>query len=192
MIILVGYLMKEMIKINKNEKNMLDLGSGDRPHKYEGYNWYGIDIRLANGEDIVGIDLVKNSKSIVGYFGKESIDLVVAYDFLEHVPNLLNNQKGLRFPRIELLNSIWKVLKPGGIFESMTPVFDPEHLTTGWCRDCTHTGVPWCKESFYYFSDMGGEWDRLRNLYDIEARFHIEEMTPMYEFMHLLVKLRKP
>ena len=86
------------------------------------------------------------------------------------------------------MNEVWRVLKEGGIFESFTPFYNPENPRAEWCQDPTHT-IPWCKVSFNYFSNLGGEWDRLRDIYGIKARFAIETMEDRGS--HLFVRLRK-
>ena len=67
----------------------------------------------------------------------DSFESVSAYDFLEHVPRLLPTADGqaTRFPFIELMNEIWRVLKHGGMLYACTPVFpnkaafqDPTHV----------------------------------------------------------------
>ena len=64
-------------------------------------------------------------------------DSVSAYDFLEHVPRVLPTAdgQGTRFPFIELMNEVWRVLKPQGLFYALTPAYphaaafqDPTHV----------------------------------------------------------------
>ena len=62
---------------------------------------------------------------------------VSAFDFLEHVPRVLATSQGTgtRLPFIELMNEVWRVLAPGGLFYAVTPCYprmeafqDPTHV----------------------------------------------------------------
>lgn len=119
----------------------LDLGCGPVPR-----NPYGRD-------ELFGVDLSGSAEdgpirraNLALHpipFASDSFDSVSAYDFLEHVPRVLPTADGqaTRFPFIELMNEIWRVLKPGGLLYAVTPVYphvaafqDPTHvnaLTTG-------------------------------------------------------------
>ena len=68
-------------------------------------------------------------------------DVVTAHDFLEHIPRYLalfdpiKQEQFSRFAFVELMNEIMRVLKPGGLFLSVTPAFpfsvsftDPTHV----------------------------------------------------------------
>ncbi len=75
-----------------------------------------------------------------------SFDSVSAYDFLEHVPRVLlaPGGAGTRFPFVELMSEIHRVLRPGGRFYAVTPGFprdeafvDPTHVNV--ITDRTHT-----------------------------------------------------
>jgi len=70
-------------------------------------------------------------------FGDGSFDSVSAYDFLEHVPRVFPTADGAgtRFPFIELMNEVWRVLKHDGLLYAVTPVYpskaafmDPTHV----------------------------------------------------------------
>ena len=70
-------------------------------------------------------------------FGDGQFDSVSAYDFLEHIPRQWPNAAdgGSRLPFVELMNEVWRVLRPGGRFYASTPAFphpeafvDPTHV----------------------------------------------------------------
>lgn len=86
-----------------------------------------------------------------------SVDMVRADDFLEHIPI------GQVVPVIE---EIWRILKPGGIFESSTPSTDGR----GAFQDPTHVSF-WNRNSWLYYSDPAS-----RDLYGIRADFEIESL----------------
>ena len=147
----------------------LDLGCGGRPR-----NPYGRD-------DLCGVDLCPpagqthlRAANLVLQpipFDSSSFDSVSAYDFFEHVPRVLPTADGLatRFPFIELMNEVWRVLKPGGLLYAVTPVFphpaafqDPTHvniMTTG-----TH----------HYFVQP----DRLASMYGFTGNFRARRVEP--------------
>lgn len=112
----------------------IDLGCGDKPRNpFHATELFGVDIR---GDLAAGI---KSSNLAIdpipwpdNYF-----DYCTAYDFLEHIPRILTSADGLRtrFPFVNLMNEIWRVLKPGGLFLHHTPGFpfkqafqDPTHV----------------------------------------------------------------
>jgi GT2 family glycosyltransferase len=59
-----------------------------------------------------------------------SVSLVTAYHLLEHIPKVIwtKEKEGFipRFPFIYLMYEIWRILRPGGVFESMTHVLEPD------------------------------------------------------------------
>jgi len=119
----------------------LDLGCGDVPRNpYQRTELFGVDLAgRAGGGSIRSANLAVQPIP----FESDRFESVSAYDFLEHVPRVLPTADGLstRAPFVELMNEIWRVLKPGGLFYAVTPVYphpsvfqDPTHvnpLTTG-------------------------------------------------------------
>jgi SAM-dependent methyltransferase len=113
----------------------LDLGCGSRPRNpYARDELFGVDI-APSGSDrrIVKANLALERIP----FADSYFDSVSAYDFLEHVPRVLPTADftTTRLPYIELMNEVWRVLKPGGLFYASTPVFpheatfiDPTHV----------------------------------------------------------------
>lgn len=115
----------------------LDLGCGTKPRNpYKQDEIWGIDI---SQEAIKSNSKIKFANLSVEKIPYEDnyFDSVSAYDFLEHVPRLLasNNEAQVRFPFIELMNEIWRVLKPNGVLYASTPAYpcqeafvDPTHV----------------------------------------------------------------
>jgi O-antigen biosynthesis protein len=97
-------------------------------------------------------DLVADLSCGLPFFRDDSVEKVAAVDFLEHVPI------GRVVPLIE---EIYRVLKSGGVFESMTPSTDGR----GAFQDPTHVSF-WNMNSWIYYSD-----DAYRALYGIRAKF---------------------
>ena len=118
----------------------LDLGCGPSPKNPFGYEkLYGIDIRKNNGE-LNNATIVTANLAIEPIpFPDNFFDSVSAYDFFEHVPRVSVdfNAKSSRFPFVELMNEIWRVLKPNGILYAVTPAFPNEKVF----RDPTHVNI---------------------------------------------------
>jgi SAM-dependent methyltransferase len=90
-------------------------------------------------------------------YDDSSIDVVRAFDFLEHIPN---------DKRLDIIEEIFRVLKPGGEFQHFTPSI----LGMGAFQDPFHLSF-WCINSWYYYCpEMGGLY---RDRYDIKANFKI-------------------
>lgn len=114
-----------------NETTALDLGCGEKPKNFfQAKTVYGIDIRDDLSKNVVKADLVVSKIP----FTDECFDFVTAHDFIEHIPRVIYTPER-RTPFIELMNEIWRVLKPGGKFLSQTPAFpqsaaftDPTHI----------------------------------------------------------------
>lgn len=126
----------------------LNLGSGFRP--MDGY--INIDIQRRCKPDILcditgGLPFLANE-----------VDEIRAYDFLEHIP--LGKTIGV-------IEEIYRVLKPGGIFESLTP---DAQRGQGAFQDPTHLSF-WVANSWLYYSHPA-----YRELYGIKANFKIEKM----------------
>lgn len=120
----------------------LNLGSGYRKLT----NYVNIDNRPECDPDLLH-DLTDPLP-----YEESSIDEVRAVDILEHIP--IGRTVGL-------IGEIWRVLKPGGYFYSMTPSTDGR----GAFQDPTHMSF-WNANSWLYYMD-----DLYRNLYGIRAKF---------------------
>ena len=148
----------------------LDLGCGGVPRNpYQRGELCGVDIQALSLPDI---DYRSANLSIEPIpFPDNHFQSVSAFDFIEHVPRILPTPDGLatRFPFIELMNQVWRVLAPGGLFYAITPAFpdpdafvDPTHVNI--ITDQTHTYF--CGEepkgAMYGF---GGRFDAQRVLW---------------------------
>ena len=103
----------------------LDLGCGAVPRNpYGRPALYGIDLRAF--EDTPQVQFRAANLTMVPIpFPDNHFASVSAFDFLEHVPRVLPNATGdgTRFPFIELMGDIWRVLAPGGRFYAVTPAY---------------------------------------------------------------------
>lgn len=111
--------------------NSLDLGCGDRPQNpFKATNIFGIDIREDLAANIKKADLAVDPIP----YDNNHFEYVTAFDFIEHIPRVIYTPER-RNPFIELMNEIYRVLKIGGIFLSVTPAYphseafqDPTHV----------------------------------------------------------------
>lgn len=109
-------------------------------------NYINIDNRAEVEPDVV-CDVAEGLP-----YPDSSVDRVRAVDFLEHIP--IGKTVGV-------LEEIWRVLKPDGIFEHFTPSTDGR----GAFQDPTHVSF-WNINSWAYYMD-----DTYRDLYGIKAKF---------------------
>ncbi|QDL56074.1 glycosyltransferase [Rhodoferax aquaticus] len=109
----------------------LDLGCGARPQNpFNADEVFGIDIGTDFGAHVRSVDLAIEPIP----FEDNSLDFVTAYDFLGYVPRVIYTPKR-RNSFVELINEVYRVLKPGGYFLSSTPAYphgeafqDPTHV----------------------------------------------------------------
>lgn len=125
----------------------------DKPIKLNlgcGYNhiksYINIDINLKVNPDMC-FDILNGLP-----FDDDSIDEIRAYDFLEHIPI---------GKTIQVVEEIYRVLKPNGKFEHLTPSTDGR----GAFQDPTHLSF-WNINSWIYYMN-----DEYRKLYGIKAKF---------------------
>ena len=111
----------------------LDIGCGKTPkNPFSMDEVYGIDIREDTDAKIFQADLAIEAIP----FTDEFFEGVSAFDFIEHVPRVVYMPQR-RFCFVELMNEIYRVLKPGGTFLSFTPAFP---AAAAW-RDPTHVNI---------------------------------------------------
>lgn len=143
----------------------LDLGCGDHPRNpYERGTLYGVDIRMPDRP----VDYEHRVANLVLEpipFADSSLGSVSAFDYLEHVPRLLPDSRGgTRFPFVQLMDEIWRVLAPGGRLYALTPAYPhPEAFV-----DPTHVNFI-TEESHTYFC---GE-SPLGRMYGFNGRFRV-------------------
>ena len=138
------------IEIDPGATLKLNLGSGYAPQP----GYINIDNRAEVNPDLV-CDVIEGLP-----YPDNSVDEVRAYDFLEHVSIGLT---------VRVVTEIWRVLKPGGRFESLTPSTDGR----GAFQDPTHVSF-WNKNSWLYYSEPV-----YRDLYGIKADFKIEAIMDL-------------
>lgn len=144
-----------------SEARLLDIGCGTKPTNLFGARqFHGIDIREDAERNIRYADLVVEPIP----YPDSYFDYVFAGDFIEHVPRMVY-LPARRFPFVELMNEIYRVLKPEGIFFSRTPVFP----FTPAFRDPTHVNIITHETFPIYFDDK----TRAAAMYGFKGSFRI-------------------
>ena len=134
----------------------LDLGCGTRPKNPFGHaDLHGVDIRA---------DSAALSNATIATANLSVAPIPYADNFFEHIPRVAidyANQTS-RFPFIELMNGIWRVLKPDGILYSVTPDFPHEKAL----RDPTHVNFITPKTHRYFTAP-----EMMARMYGFEGEF---------------------
>lgn len=139
----------------------LDLGCGARPkNPFNADEFYGVDVRDNLEGNIKSADLIIEPIP----FADEMFDFVTAFDFIEHIPRVVYVPHR-RNAFIELMNEIYRVLKPGGMFLSMTPAY-PHAVAF---RDPTHVNII-TEETFPMYFDDDKRW---ASIYGFKGAFGI-------------------
>lgn len=148
-------------------RKSLDLGCNNiprNPYCYE--ELYGVDLAA---QVIEGVTYKQANLALEPIpFTDNYFDCVSAFDFIEHIPRQLLSvdTAKTRLPFILLMNEIWRVLKPDGIFYAVTPAYP----SAAAFQDPTHVNII-TKETHEYFCG-------------------IEPMAAMYGFTGRFKKLR--
>ncbi|WP_151448376.1 methyltransferase domain-containing protein [Lacisediminimonas profundi] len=149
------------------QRTHLDLGCGLKPKNPYGYETlFGIDIRAReadpSGATVIGANLATQPIP----FADDSFDSVSAYDFFEHIPRVALDYASntSRFPFVELMSEIWRVLKPDGLLYAITPAFPSEKAL----RDPTHVNII-TRKTHRYFTQP----DVLGRMYGFKGQFQL-------------------
>jgi SAM-dependent methyltransferase len=139
----------------------LDLGCGPQPQNpFHAQQVFGLDIRPNPQLNIKYADLTVDA---IPYSDNE-FDYLTAFEFLEHVPRVIY-LPGRRFPFVELMSEVWRVLKPGGLFLSSTPIYP----FSAAFRDPTHVNLMTHETFSLYFDDK----HRGASMYGFHGSFEI-------------------
>jgi SAM-dependent methyltransferase len=146
----------------------LDLGCGKFPRNpYARGALCGVDIRPLQASDTFDYRIANLSLHPIpwedGSFGSVS-----AFDFIEHVPRVLvDRQGGTRFPFIDLMNEVWRVLAPGGLFYALTPAYPHAVAFT----DPTHVNIITAKTHEYFCGEAP-----MGRMYGFRGRFEAQRV----------------
>lgn len=118
----------------------LDLGCGNVPRNpYKREHIFGVDVRNEKSLEFNSINITYHKCNFVIDplpFPNDYFDSLSAFDVIEHIPRqLFIPEKGLIYPFIQVMNEIYRVLKPNGLFLATTPGYpsleafqDPTHV----------------------------------------------------------------
>jgi SAM-dependent methyltransferase len=156
----------------------LDLGCGENPRNPYGRDLlYVVDIRLAGS---LNVHVLKRADLARGKipFEDNFFDSVSAYDFLEHIPRTMPAAAngGSVFPFVELMNEIWRVLKPDGMFYAQTPAYPRSEAF----QDPTHVNIITDRTHRYFIEPHGGA-----SVYGFKGCFRVRRVKwirPKYDF----------
>jgi SAM-dependent methyltransferase len=155
----------------------LDLGCGPKPkNPFSADEVMGVDIREDLDNNIFKADIVKDGIP----FPDNSFDYVTAYDFIEHIPRIAYTPDQ-RYPFIEVMNEIFRVLKPGGKFFSHTPAYPKAEAF----QDPTHVNII-TKDTFRLYFD---HQRILARMYGFNGAFIVRSQR--WRGAHLLSVLEK-
>lgn len=135
---------------HRSEGVFVDLGCG--LSKPEGY--IGVDKLPGEGVDIVA-DISQKFP-----FPDDSVDIIRAYDFIEHLPE-----------RIHTMNEIWRIGKHNAKIDILVPSTDGR----GAFQDPTHVSF-WNLHSFYYYCSEYSACLELCQRYGFKGAFKIDQL----------------
>ena len=160
-------------------KKALDLGCGSNPkNPFNVQEVYGVDARKDLGAKIFKADLAVDPIPFEDNF----FDGVCAFDFIEHIPRLIYSPSR-RYSFVELMNEIYRVLKPDGLFFSYTPAFP----SAAAFKDLTHVNII-TEETFpVYFDNLS----RVASMYGFNGYFQIRDQKWNENETHLMTLMQK-
>lgn len=140
----------------------LDLGCGCLPKNPFGLEFV-IGVDIANKDDSGWLAVADLAIAPIP-FQDNTFDAISAFDFIEHIPRVIYMPKR-REPFLQLMQEIFRCLKPGGSFLSLTPAYP----NTSAFRDPTHVNII-TEETFpMYFCGR----DNLSAMYGISVSFEL-------------------
>jgi hypothetical protein len=153
---------------NQKQTLSIDLGSNvNVRNPFKAMEYKGIDIhKISDSNGIIECDLFNQKIPI----NDSTVTSVTAYDFIEHVPRVVINNGLTQFKFIELMNEIHRILKPRGVFLSVTPAYPYKEAF----MDPTHVNII-TEDTFknYFCSGLEGKDDCLARIYGFKGDFEL-------------------
>jgi len=127
--------------LEKRSGIRLDIGCG--AHK-QGPDWVGLDI-----QKLPGVDIVHDINVHPWPLPDESVLMAIASHLVEHIPPVQVTKRGTRFPFIEFMDEVWRVMKFDGEFA----IACPHGSSQGYLQDPTHCN-PINETTWAYFDPL--------------------------------------
>jgi len=162
----------------------VDLGCSASPRNPFGAPYCkGLDISSSANPDVLICDIVREHLP----FDNEEISCVTAFDFIEHIPRVVVESERTSFPFVDVMNEIYRVLAPGGLFLSYTPAYPFKEAF----QDPTHVNII-TEDTFPFYFSSGQSLDASGYgfLYGFENYFEIVDQA--WHGFRLVTLLRKP
>ena len=123
---------KENSFLNFSPSKSLDLGCGAIvKNPFSAIEVFGVDMREDLDNNVLKSNLIIDDLP----FQNNSLNCCTAFDVLEHIPRQIVIDGELKFPFINLMNEVSRVLKKDGLFFHTTPAYpskfafqDPTHV----------------------------------------------------------------
>lgn len=187
----------------------LDIGCGSDPRSpYQQDAVWGLDLSTSEPQgnvQFVSCNVICEPLPFPDNF----FDSVSAYDFLEHVPRQLILGSNISLPFINLMNEIYRVLKPNGLLYAVTPAYpsedafvDPTHVNFITRKTHRYFTAPYYTAAMYGFTGKFNservKWIR----FDKEEPYHhhkqsiVKQVRSLFDTIfqkkyHLLWEFRK-
>ncbi|MDG2091660.1 MAG: methyltransferase domain-containing protein [SAR86 cluster bacterium] len=164
---------------NNQDTIAVDLGCGPKvTNRFSANKALGVDLFQDNDNGVL--------KCRLGFeklpFDDNAIDYLTAYDLLEHIPRYSDREEIGHAPFIFLLNECYRVLRKGGVFLSMTPIYP----YLGAFQDPTNNNIMTVHTLEKYFTTNK---HAIASHYGITANFNIKYQRMLGE--HLIAVLEK-
>jgi len=108
----------------------------------QGPTWTGIDI-----QPLPGVDIVHDVNVHPWPLPDDCVLMAVASHVIEHIPACIIDGGKTRFPFIEFMDEVWRVMKPDGEFAMVYPHGNSQ----GFLQDPTHVHA--INENVWYYFD---------------------------------------
>jgi SAM-dependent methyltransferase len=178
-------------------KKSLDLGCNNRPcNPFKCEDLYGVDMCDLQIEDVIYRKANLSLEPIP--FEDNFFDYVTAFDFIEHIPRVLSSGETTRAPFIEIMNEVYRVLTPNGVFYAITPAYP--HAAA--FQDPTHNNIITSKTHEYFCGTdskgkmygFKGNFQALRTEFVIPKMAYTPEITmgkKLYKLKNRLINPRR-
>lgn len=144
----------------------LDLGCGRKPQNpFAAEQLFGVDLIAIPDLNIQSADL--NNEPLP--FCNEQFHFVTAHDLFEHIPRVSIAPSGTRFPFIDLMNEVDRVLIRGGYLFSQTPAYPASEAF----QDPTHVNFITTETFSFYFCVNNPQRSAYANAYGFHGAFDL-------------------